>query len=453
MPPPAFDPANSYIHATDDEKGSFGRLTPRRLSHFSLRLPTYEPQPASSMDSSIQLAIALQILSNVLLKPEEKPKFTFGTILADKVPIGFGLLPPEIGPVFKTTKHMLDIISDHDKYGHLVYGDADPAGRCWVRSSVPRIDVSLPGPIKLDTSSNASQMDFKPIDLSALRLPSDQDTTLANSEALSSLSNVPGPADDTLDTTLVTEAGEEKSSKHPLVLDLPPSGNGTSMDTSSSDDSILPTPIDPKFPADVAEPQVVTPAEASPIPGSPSQVDSPNSLGRLPQLPSSVTLLADSWNPPSPFVYTAQSPSQGTTRPIVPSKAPSRVAPQQSPATNSLRHMGSSVSLFVDAWSPPAQFVYEDRTPSMNSTRPIVPRNKRRDFQVCPGDLVSVLTAPTKDNKPVVTDGVPTTSANRSMKRRAMVFDFEKPVDQLVSTLRKSMPASSMSRSPRPLVF
>ncbi|KAG8709966.1 hypothetical protein FRC09_000386 [Ceratobasidium sp. 395] len=452
MPPPAFDPANSYIHAADNEKGSFGRLTPSRLSHSSLHLPTYEPQPASDMDSSIQLAIALQILSDVLLKPEEKPKFTFGTILADRVPIGFGLLPPELGPVFKTTKHMLDIISDHDKYGHLVYGDADSA-RHSVRCSVPRVDVSLPGPINLDTSSNASQVDFKPMDLSALGLPLDHDTTLANSGLLSSLSNVPGPADDTLDTTLATETGEENSSKHLLVLVLPPSGNDTSMDTSSSDDSILPTPIDPKFPADVAEPQVVTPAEVSPIPGSPSQVDSPNSLGRLPQLPSSVTLLVDSWNPPSPFVYTAQSPSQGTTRPIVPSKAPSRVAPQQSPAANSLRHMGSSVSLFVDAWSPPTQFVYEDRTPPMNSTRPIVLRNNRRDFQVCPGDLVSVPTAPTKDTKPVVTDGVPTTSANRSMKRRAMVFDFGKPVDQLVSTLRKSMSVSSMSGSPRPLVF
>ncbi|KAG8779156.1 hypothetical protein FRC12_024610 [Ceratobasidium sp. 428] len=444
MPPPAFNPAYSYIHpANHGEKGSLGQLTPRRLSHSSLRLPTYEPQPATDIDSSLQLAVALQILSNVFLKPEENPKFTFRTILVDKVPIGFGLLPPELGPVFKTTKHMLDIISDQDKYGHLVYGDADPARRRSVRSSVPRVEVSLPGPIKLDTSSNASQVDVKPMDLSVLGLPLDQDTTLANSEPRSSPPNLTGLADDTLDTTLATEVHEENSRKHPLVLVLPPPGNDTSMDTSSSDDSILPTPIDPKFPAHVAEPHVVTPVEASPVPVSPSQFDSPNSLAGLPQLPSSVTLLVDSWNPPSPFVYTAQSPSQGTTRPIVPSRAPSQVAPQQSLASNSLRHIGSSVSLLVDAWSPPSQFVYEGRTPPMNSTQPIVPRNKRRDFQVCPGDLVSIPTAPTKDTNSIVTDGPATINTNRSMKRRAMVFDFEKPVGQLVSSLRKSVSASS----------
>ncbi|KAG9121522.1 hypothetical protein FRC07_002478, partial [Ceratobasidium sp. 392] len=290
VPPPSFNSANSHLYV---DKESLGQSTPpRRLS----RLPTYDPQPVADMDSSLQLAAAYQII-NTMLKPEQAPKkFTFGMILVDKVPIGLGLIPPELGPVFKTTKHICDMIADQDKYAHLVYGEADPA-RCSMKSSVPRIDVSLPGPLRLDTSTNTSQMDFKPLDLTGLGLPSVHNTTVVDSEPFS---NSFGPVDDTLDTTITTQVQDEGSSSNPVVLVLPPPGNDTSMETSSSNNSVLPTPIDPKFPTHITEPEVVTAPEVPPSPRSPPQDNTSNTLGRILQLPSSVSLFADSWNPPSP---------------------------------------------------------------------------------------------------------------------------------------------------------
>ncbi|KAG8699387.1 hypothetical protein FRC08_005342 [Ceratobasidium sp. 394] len=202
------------------------------------------------------------------------------------------------------------------------------------------------------------------------------------------------------------------------------------MDTSSND-SVLPTPIDPKFPAHAAEPQIVEAAE--PNPGSPLQGDTSSTLDRILRLPSSVTLLTDSWNPPSPFVYHDQSPAQGSTRPIACRKPADQAEPRPSPTIHSLRHMSSSVSLFADAWNPPSQFVYEYQPPSMGGTRPIVPRNKRRDFQA-PGDLVPIPSAPTQDTVSVAGKKLPA----RSARRHAMIFEPEKPIDRLVSTLRNS---------------
>ncbi|KAG9078803.1 hypothetical protein FRC06_008160 [Ceratobasidium sp. 370] len=286
-----------------------------------------------------------------------------------------------------------------------------------MESPAPRVEVFLPGPISLDTSTRTSRLELKPLDQKATHVEFEQVASSSPSDLIN----------DTLELRIVDQ--EEDPSSDPAVLILSPPGSNISMDT-LSDDSILPTPIDPKFPAHAAEPGIVANAE-EPNRGSLPQDHITGTLGRILQLPSSVTLLADSWNPPSPFVYHDQSPIQGTTRPIAYRKP---ADPAQPPALYNLHHPGSSISLFADAWNPPPQFVYEYQAPPMDGTRPIVPRNRQRDFQVCPGDLAA--------------NELSATSTTRSARRHAMIFEPDKPIERLASTLRSSAPAPGIGGPP-----
>ncbi|QRW10644.1 hypothetical protein RhiLY_09643 [Ceratobasidium sp. AG-Ba] len=464
MPSPVFDPTRPRP------------ATPTSAQKSHSGLPTYTIQPHSDVNSSQQIAMAFNIIKRLLIdgKPTDA---AFRWLLVDRVPIGYVWMPASFAAVLPSAakRHPCDVALDGERYGHLVLGDADPALQM---TPPPRVDVSFPGPIHLDMSTDANLTDSAPININlgsspvsyrdcctgvpvtgehstpikSTRTPSATQVghTLTEPTTRTKLARraatvYGAPADISLETT-TSQPEEGVSSDGFVTLLLAPELN-TSLDTSSSEHSILPKPVDAKLPYMISNPKTPTP----PSPGSP--------MSELPRLPSSPSALLGTWSPPATFAYVDQSPSQGNTRPIVSNnqtpraRQPRQAGSKFSPSASSLGPVASSVSLFASQWTPPQNFEYHHQTPTLGSTRPIIPRNKRRSGRRISQSCLEVPKAVIKDTVCITRDQLPSANSARSMKRYGICYETQETVEKLASNLRGSVSDQVLYGSPRPMVY